>query len=110
MAVRSGEELLEKVKAVIGESTDDAAIELVEDVTDTLADYDAKVAESKASEWEAKYNEAVAEKERIDIEWRRKYTDRFFGTEDNGVDETELEVGDHTEDVEVKTTFEELFE
>lgn len=110
MAIRSKDELLEKVKAVIGEDAGDGSLELLEDITDTLDDYSERVAESKASEWEAKYNEAVAEKEATESEWRKRYRDRFFGTEDSGETETKLEDGSVEEEVEVKTTFEELFE
>ena len=110
MAVRSGEELLEKIKAVIGDNTDDASLELIEDVTDTITDYDSRVAEGKASEWEVKYNEMAAERDAVEAEWRKRYRDRFFGTEDNGESETVIEDGSVEEETEIKTTYEDLFE
>lgn len=69
MAVRTREELMTMIRERIGESTDDDTIKFVEDVTDTLEDYESKT--GTAAEWEKKYNEN-------DAEWRKRYTERFF--------------------------------
>lgn len=69
MAVRSREELISGLKSIIGESTDDTTIGFVEDLTDTLSDYDGRIAES--GDWRSKYEEN-------DAMWRQKYTERFF--------------------------------
>ena len=42
MAVRTREELMTMIRERIGESTDDDTIKFVEDVTDTLEDYESK--------------------------------------------------------------------
>ena len=103
MAVRTKEELLNDIKGIIGDSTDDTSIILLEDISDTFDDL-----ESRSSEdWKTKYEEN-------DAEWRRKYTDRFFSAEpdddtpdpdpaDPGEDHTPMNFEDlFTEDVDVK--------
>lgn len=69
MAVRTREELMTMIRERIGESTDDETIRFVEDVTDTLNDYESRT--GTAAEWEQRYNDN-------DAEWRRRYTERFF--------------------------------
>lgn len=69
MAVRTNEEIMQMIRARVGENTDDETIKFVEDVTDTLEDYESKT--GTAAEWEKKYNDN-------DAEWRRRYTERFF--------------------------------
>ena len=71
MAVRSKEELLNDIKGVIGENTDDTTIILLEDISDTFDDLESK---ANKEDWKTKYEEN-------DAEWRRKYTDRFFSAE-----------------------------
>ena len=75
MAVKTSEEILEEVKARVGEQTDDETIAFLEDVTDTLSDLETK-AKGDGTDWKAKYEEN-------DAEWRKKYTERFYssGTE-----------------------------
>lgn len=68
--VKSKEELLAAIKELAGENvTSDAAIALIEDISDTLD------VQNDGTDWKA-------EAERIDAEWRQKYTDRFFRGED----------------------------
>lgn len=94
MAVRSKEELLTIIKDRIGEDSSDEAISFIEDVTDTLNDY-----ESRASEdWEVKYHQ-------LDEEWRTRYKERFFNPEK----EVEKEKEEEEEKKEV-LTFNDLFE
>lgn len=61
--IRSKEELLSILKDRIGEDTSDEAISFVEDVTDTINDYETKA----QTDWEQKYNDM-----------KTKYRDRFF--------------------------------
>lgn len=63
--VRTKEELLSSLREILGENTDDSALAIIEDVTDTMDSY------SDGTDWKA-------EAERIDKEWRQKYHDRFF--------------------------------
>lgn len=69
MAVKTKEELLSAISGILGDSTDDDAISLIEDVSDTLTDRDQQIASS--GDWKTKYEEN-------DREWRQKYRDRFF--------------------------------
>lgn len=64
MAVRTREELLTRISDYIGEDTSDAAIELLEDVTDTYDDI------SGGEDWKARYEE-------LDADWRKRYRERF---------------------------------
>lgn len=97
MAVRTQQEILESLKARIGDSTDDDTLAFIEDVTDTLTDYETRVSDS--TNWKEKY-------ETNDAEWRQRYRDRFFGN-------LETEVVEPSSVVETETkkpmTFEDLF-
>jgi phosphoglycolate phosphatase-like HAD superfamily hydrolase len=69
MAVRTTDEILETIKTRVGDSTEDADLEFLEDVTDTLSDL---INKSEGQEdWKTKYEEN-------DKQWREKYRDRFF--------------------------------
>lgn len=94
MAVKTKAEILELVKARIGDDTSDEALSIIEDVNDTLDDYETRIADS--GDWKARY-------EQNDAEWRKKYKDRFFTPTE------EPEEIDEPEEVEEKRTFEDLF-
>ena len=98
--VKTKEEILEAIKGKIGEDTSDETITLLEDISDTLNDYDTKTKDS--TEWKTKYEEN-------DKAWREKYTNRFFNNEgDDGGDK-----GDKVPDEllgDTPTTYESLFE
>mgnify|MGYP006907980016 CR=1 FL=1 len=74
MAIRSREEILESIRTVVGDSTDDNVLHVLEDVTDTLTDFENKTANQ--TDWETKYKEN-------DTEWRKKYAERFYNGEPN---------------------------
>lgn len=73
MAVKTREELLNAIKARIGEQTDDDTISFIEDVSDTLSDLETK-AKGDGEDWKTKFEEN-------DKDWRKKYTERFFSSE-----------------------------
>ena len=73
MAVRTREEILESVRARVGEQTDDETIAFIEDISDTLTDLETK-AKGDGTDWKARYEEN-------DAEWRKKYTERFYSSE-----------------------------
>lgn len=73
MSVRTREELLDSIRARVGEQTDDETIAFLEDVTDTLADFETR-ANGDGENWEQRYKDN-------DAEWRKKYTERFFSSE-----------------------------
>ena len=75
MAVKTREEILESFKTRLGENPDDESISFLEDVTDTLDDFE-KRANGDGTDWKTKYEEN-------DANWRKKYTERFFSGEPN---------------------------
>lgn len=98
MAVRSKEEILEQVRSLLNENTSDEALALIEDIDDTVSDYEMKTKDS--TNWKEKY-------ENNDATWRKKYHDRFFNSSSD-VDEPDP-TSDPTEPTEKKYTYEELF-
>ena len=75
MAVKTREEILESFKTRLEENPDDESISFLEDVTDTLDDFE-KRANGDGTDWKSKYEEN-------DASWRKKYTERFFSGEPN---------------------------
>lgn len=73
MAIRTRDEILESLRGVVGESSDDTTIALLEDVTDTLDDLETR-ANGDGINWQERYEEN-------DREWRNRYTERFFSNE-----------------------------
>lgn len=59
---------MERIKAIVGEATDDDALSFIADMTDT---YDGL---AQPSDWEEKYNTEHAAHEAL----RKEYRDRFF--------------------------------
>lgn len=92
------EELLEKVKAYVGDRADDETLEIIEDISDSFENSEsAEEVEKVKTEYETKLAN-------LESEWREKYKARFFSkNEDNGEDEEE-------EEVEEKTDYSDLFE
>ena len=87
MAVRSREEIIAQLSERVGSDTSDETITLIEDITDTLAEYETR-ANSDGKDWKA-------EAERIDKEWREKYVSRFSsgGTPDDEIDKLKKGIG-----------------
>lgn len=98
--VKTKDEILESIKAKIGDDNSDENIALLENISDTLNDYENKTKEN--TDWKTKYEEN-------DKAWRKKYTDRFFNNDDieDGTDKIIIE--DKEDDKQEVTTFEELF-
>ena len=102
--VVSKDELLTRIRTSMGDNVStDENISIIEDVTDTLDDYAAKIADK--TDWKAKYDE-------LDKDWRKRYTQRFFNPVETGAD-TVVDNVDKLVDNEVKDddpeTFDELF-
>ena len=97
MAVRTKDELLEIIKGRIGDDTSDETISFIEDITDTLSDYEEKATNSDTEEWKTKYEEN-------DKMWREKYRERFFSKE------VEKEDEDFSEDEVKSLSYDDLFE
>jgi len=92
MSVKTKDELLASVRAIVGEDTSDATLELFDDIADTLDNF----SNSENINYKEKY-------EQNDREWRQKYRDRFM----NGKPEDEEE--ETEEDSGKKYTYESLF-
>lgn len=75
MSVKSREELLNDLNNVIGDSTEESALNLLEDFSDTLNDYEEK--NKDKTDWKSKYEEN-------DKAWKKRYKERFFNDGDNG--------------------------
>lgn len=99
MAIISKEELINKVNALIGDRDDDESISLIEDITDSINDYETKLNES--GDWKSKYEEN-------DKEWRKRYKERFMTPSQKAEEEEIEETQDDT--VVTLTKFEDLFE
>lgn len=91
MAKLSRDELLEKVKAYVGDRTDDETIEIIEDISDSFDTSD-------GDEWRKKYEDN-------DKMWRDKYVSRFYDKKE------ELETPTEHEEVEKEyNSYNDLFE
>lgn len=88
----SKEELIEKVRAYVGDRTDDETISLIEDISDSME----VAADDDDENWKEKYED-------LDNQWREKYIARF--SEPSTVKEDEIEV-ETTE----TNSFDDLFE
>lgn len=96
--VKTKDEILNAIKERFGEDTSDETLSFIEDVTDTLTDYENKTNDN--TDWKTKYEEN-------DKTWRERYRDRFFSGETEDIDEpNNIEFADDTPN---KRTFEELF-
>lgn len=100
--ILSREDFMNRLSERIGEDNSDETLSFIEDVTDTLNDYEERVGSNDETEWKQKYNE-------LDASWRKKYRERFFstGTDAEEVkEEQEKDVKEDSEDI----SFEDLFE
>ena len=73
MAIKTKEELLKALNTLVGDDSSDESLAILEDVEDTLKDYETKTADQ--TDWKTKY-------EQNDAEWRKKYRDRFMSGEE----------------------------
>lgn len=83
MAVLKKEELLASLKGILGDNKSDEALKLLEDASDTIADYETKTKDT--TNWEEKYK-------KLDDDWRTKYRERFFTKSDNNDEPDEPDI------------------
>ena len=96
MAIKSMTELIESARTLIGENTSDEALGFMDDLSDTMTDFDTRTKDN--TNWQQKYQEN-------DANWRKRYMDRFNGKPvDDEVDDS-YELPDPP-----KKTFLDLFE
>lgn len=74
MAVLTKEQFMENFKKIIGDSTSDDVVQMLEDVTDTYKDFESRSNNQSGEDWKAKFEEN-------DKMWREKYTKAFFSGE-----------------------------
>lgn len=98
MAVVNKDTIMERLRENFNDNDSDDVLGLLEDVTDTLNDYQSRLEEN--GDWKERY-------EQNDREWRQKYKDRFFNNEPEP--DPEPEPDKDPEEQATPTTFEELF-
>lgn len=99
MAVLKKDELMNKVKAIIGDDTSDNALSFLGDLADTVDDYEKRSA-GDGEDWKKKYEDN-------DAEWRKKYKERFFSAQP--VAEQDDKKEPDTPEPQAKTEYDELF-
>lgn len=97
MAILTKAELLAKLKERTSGDMGDDTLKFIEDVTDTLTDFESKAKDT--TDWEKKYKEN-------DEQWRKKYKERFFTTP---IQEDEQDIPTEDEPKLEKLTYENLF-
>lgn len=97
MAVVNKDTIMERLRENFNDNDSDDVIGLLEDVTDTLNDYQSRLEEN--GDWKERY-------EQNDREWRQKYKDRFFNNDPEPDPDPEP---DKDPEQATPTTFEELF-
>lgn len=98
MAVVEKESIMTRLNALIGDRTDDEALSIVEDISDTI-----DLASGTGMVTEEEADRRVAEKEE---EWRKKYKERFFSGEPAGEGKKEGE----NKEPEAPEKYDDLFE
>lgn len=103
MAIRSKDELLSAISTFLGDNDSDDALRILEDVTDTLADYDSRLTDS--GDWKRKYEEN-------DADWRKRYRERFNepAQQTTVVEEIRESMSEDEQEEETPRSFDELFE
>ena len=69
MPILNKEQLIEKIRTAVGDITTDSAISLLEDLNDTIDNYEEITKDT------TNYKEKC---EQIEKSWREKYTNRFY--------------------------------
>lgn len=94
--VKTKDEIMEEIRAYIGDRADDETIALVENISDTIDDYAAH----------GDYDEKLMA---VEAEWRRKYIDRFMNGGENKsdvkVEKTEDEEKEKAEEIKIEDLY-----
>lgn len=97
MAIVSKEDLIKRLSEKFGDDNSDEVIQLTEDLSDTLNDFDSRINDTE--DWKTKFEEN-------DNMWRKKYKDRFLETSDSSDNESH----EQDDDENTSVTFNDLFE
>lgn len=94
--VKTKDEIMEEIRAYIGDRADDQTIALVENISDTIDDYAAH----------GDYDKKLMA---VEAEWRRKYIDRFMNGGENKneveVEKTEDDEKDKAEEIKIEDLY-----
>ena len=94
--VKGEYEIMEEIRAYIGDRSDDQTISLIENISDTIDDYAAH----------GDYDEKLMA---VEAEWRRKYIDRFMNGGENKneveVEKTKDEEKDKSEEIKIEDIY-----
>lgn len=94
--VKTKDEIMEEIRAYIGDRSDDQTIALVENISDTIDDYAAH----------GDYDKKLMA---VEAEWRRKYIDRFMNGGENKpdveVEKTEDDEKDKAEEIKIEDLY-----
>lgn len=94
--VKTKDEIMEEIRAYIGDRADDQTIALVENISDTIDDYAAH----------GDYDKKLMA---VDAEWRRKYIDRFMNGGENKneveVEKTDDDEKDKAEEIKIEDLY-----
>lgn len=102
MSVVNRETIMDYINKMVGDNASDEVLSQLEDIKDTLDDYDTRM--SDEADWKQKY-------ESNDKEWREKYKARFFSKGSDELDNNEPVFngdGDKPEST-LATKYEDLF-
>ena len=97
MAIVSKEDLIKRLSEKFWDDNSDEVIQLTEDLSDTLNDFDSRINDTE--DWKSKFEEN-------DNMWRKKYKDRFLEPSDSNDNENHEQDDDENTNV----TFNDLFE
>lgn len=97
MAIVSKEDLIKRLSEKFGDDNSDEVIQLTEDLSDTLNDFDSRIKDTE--DWKTKF-------EKNDNMWRKKYKERFLESSDSGDNEN----NEQDDDENTNVTFNDLFE
>lgn len=97
MAIVNKEDLIKRLSEKFGDDNSDEVIQLTEDLSDTLNDFDSRINDTE--DWKAKFEEN-------DNMWRKKYKDRFLESSDRDDNESH----EQDDDKNTSVTFNDLFE
>ena len=96
------DDYFEKVKEIIGDRTDETAINFIEDVTETYDALTERAAGGEVEIWKQKYEEN-------DKMWSERYKERFFNGKPPKYKRTETTEIDDNGDYKQNITIDELF-
>ena len=97
MAIVSKEDLIKRLSEKFVDDNSDEVIQLTEDLSDTLNDFDSRI--NDAEDWKSKFEEN-------DNMWRKKYKDRFLEPSHSNDNESHEQDDDENTNV----TFNDLFD